>query len=269
MDKIKKQFKDFWTYCKLLKYGANASDKASYRKFFALGIGVVVCVMLILGQLSSSSDTLRTDIFMPFMCGMAIATGIVTSYRPSLLGIAPYTPKQRVVFSYLATLLRGIVITILWLVAMIVIGLVFALLIFIFTGENILVVEDSAERVLSAYGNAHEVLIWVILVFSMYAISHLNSRKARNIAAVCFFAGVEILVLILVNACGFAKLRYELDAGLNDGLRPFFFLGSDVAVTIDYLAHPWVVIVVEAVLSVAAFGASLYASILRYKSGKI
>ena len=57
--------------------------------------------------------------------------------------------------------------------------------------------------------------------------------------------------------------------GTHDGFSPYFFLSSDIAVTIDYLARPWVVIVAEALLCIAAFGASLYASVLRYKSSKI
>ncbi|MDE6690784.1 MAG: hypothetical protein K2K04_02330, partial [Clostridia bacterium] len=117
--------------------------------------------------------------------------------------------------------------------------------------------------------HAHIILTWLILAFSAYAISHLNSKKARNISLICLFVGLEILALVLVNACGFAKQNYDIEIGTNDGLRQAFFLGSDVAVTIDYLAHPWVVIVVEAVLCVAAVAASLYCSVLRYKSSKI
>ncbi len=274
MDKIKKQFKDFWAYCRLLKYGANQTDKTNIRKMIVVMMVAFVCGMIILGQIASSGGALRFTIFPLFLCAMSIATGIVTSsvYRPSLIGVSPYTPKQRIIFSYLATLLRAIIITVIWTLAMIAFILVIALIAFVISGENIFVAEEGAEsvaRVISTYGYVHEVLIWIIFAFSAYAISHLNSKKVRNIVLVCFFVGIEILVLILVNSCGFAKQNYDIATGVNDGVREVFFLGSDVAVTIAYLARPWVVIVVEAVLAVAAIAASVYCSVQRYKSSKI
>lgn len=269
MDKIKKQFKDFWAYYRLLKYGANASDRAAYRKFLLLMIAVGIGIMVIIGQVSSYGDTFSVSMFLPFLCGLSIATGKVTAFRPSLIGVSPYTPKQRIVFSYLATLLRTIVATVIWTVFMIVLMLLLALFVFVLTGENVFVVEDGVEKVISGYGYAHVFLAWLILAFSSYAVSHLNGKKARNISLVCLFVGLEILVLVLVNACGFAKQNYDIEMGTNDGLRQAFFLGCDVATAIDYLAHPWVVIVVEAVLCVAAFAASAYCSVLRYKSSKI
>lgn len=269
MDKIKKQFKDFWAYYRLLKYGANASDRAAYRKFLPLMIAVIIGIMVLIGQVSSTGDTFRFSMFLPFLCGISIATGKVTALRPSLIGVSPYTPKQRIVFSYLATLLRTIVATVMWTVLMIACMLLMALFVFVLTGENIFVVEDGVDRAISGYGYAHVFLAWLVLAFSSYAISHLNGKKARNISLVCLFVGLEILVLVLVNACGFAKQNYDIGMGTNDGLRQAFFLGCDVATTIEYLAHPWVVIVVEAVLCATAFAASVYCSILRYKSSKI
>lgn len=273
MDKIKKQFKDFLTYFRLLKYGANSTDKANYRKFVPLMIAVFFGIMVILGQMSPSY-TLRFTMFLPFLCGTAIATGVVTSpaYQPSLLGVSPYTPRQRIVFSYLATLLRAIIFTLIWTAAMIAIILIIALFAFAFTGENVFVAEEgtgNAVRAISSYGNAHEVLSWAFMIFAAYTISHINSKKVRNIATVCLFVGAEILVLLLVNACGFAEQRYLIETGVNDGVTNAFFFGSEVSVTIDYLAQPWIVIVVEAVLCVAAIAASVYTSVLRYKSSKI
>lgn len=273
MDKIKKQFKDFWTYFRLLRYGANASDKTNYRKFLPMIIVIVVCGFVILGQISAPYS-LRISMFLPFLCGVSIATGKVTSsaFSPSLIGVSPYTPKQRIVFSYLATLLRAIIITVIWTVFMIVIMLLMALIAFVISGENVFVAKESAEsaaREISAYGYAHEFLLWIMCAFSAYAISHLNSKKVRNIAVICFLVGLEILVLILVNACGLAEQEYNIAAGINDGLVRKFWFASEVSVTIGYLAQPWVVIVVEAVLCVAAIAASVYASVMRYKSSKI
>lgn len=269
MNKIKKQFKDFWTYLQLLKYGINASEKMSYRSFLPLLAGFVFGICISVGQLSSSGNYLRISAFLPFMTGMAIVTGITTSYKPSLLGVSPFTPKQRVVFSYIATLVRGIVFTVIWTACMIVVILFFALVAFIISGENILVFEESVLPSTSAYGDAHEALFWVILVFSAYAISHLNGKKARYIALVCFIVGLEIFTLVLVNVCGRAEQMHNIETGVNDGLVQHFFMSSDVSVTIDYLAYPWAVIVVEAVLAAAAFAASLYTSIMRYRSSKI
>ncbi len=272
MDKIKKQFKDFWTYYRLLRYGANASDKSGYKKFIILIMILAFGIIIVMGQISSAGTTLRTSVFLPVLGCSAVATGVVTAYRPSLLNVSPFTPRQRIVFSYLATLLRAIIITVIWTVGMIVLMLFLALIVFVITGENVFVVEESAEnavRAISSYGYAHEILTWILFAFSAYAISHIDSRKVRNIVLVCFFAGLEIAVLILVNACGFAKQNYDIAAGVNQGRVNAFFFGSDVAVTIGYLASPWVVIVVEAVLAVAAIAASLYASVMRYKSSKI
>lgn len=273
MDKIKKQFKDFWAYYRLLRYGANASDRTNYRKFLPMLIVIVACGFIILGQVSAPYS-LRITMFLPFLCGVSIATGKVTSsaFSPSLIGVSPYTPRQRVVFSYLATLLRAIIFTVIWTVFMIAIMLVIALIAFVISGENVFVAEEGAAstaRAISSYGYAYEFLLWIICAFSAYAISHLNSRKVRNIVVICFFVGLEILVLILVNACGLAEQEYKIAAGINDGLVKNFWLASEVSVTIDYLAQPWVVIVVEAVLCVAAIAVSLYASIMRYKSSKI
>lgn len=269
MNKFKKQLKDFRSYFLLLKYGVNASNKLEYRKFFPLLVAVVVCVMLILGQMSSSGDTIMLNTFMPFLCGMAIATGITTSYRPSLIGVAPFTPKQRIVFSYIATILRGILLTLLWAAIMIAVMLFMAFTVFIFTGENTLVFERGDYTPISAYGEAHSALTWIILIFASYAISHLDSRKARIISTVCFFVVAEILVLILVNLCGFAEQWHEIETGANDGLVMEYFIFSDVSRTIDYLAYPWAVIIVEGALALAAFAASLYTSVMRYKSSKI
>lgn len=268
MNKIKKQFKDFWAYMRLLKYGANQSDKTSFRRFLPLIFAVTFGIIIILSHMSID-NSLRVTVFMPFLFGMSVATGIVTSFRPSLIGVAPYTPKQRIVFSYLATLLRAIIATVLWSVIMFVCMLLFALAIFMFTGQNIFTVKNEVYPAISAYGTAHSALVWVILVFAGYAIAHLNSRKARNISAVCVFAGLEILTLVLVNLCGRAEQMHNIATGVNDGLVQPFFISSDVSVTIDYLARPWVVIVVEGVLAAAAFAASLYASVMRYKSSKI
>ena len=269
MNKLKKQFKDFWTYCRLLKYGVNASEKTSVRQYFPFIFGFIVGVCIILGQGSSSGTYFRVSAFMPLMAGVAIATGLTTAYKPSLIGVAPYTPRQRVVFSYISTLVRGIILTVFWTVCMIVVILFFAFVAFIISGENLLVVEESVLPAVGAYGNAHEALFWVILVFAAYAISHLNGKKARYITLVCFFVGLEILTLVLVNLCGRAEQAHLIATGVNDGLVKEFFMSSDVSVTIDYLAHPWAVIVVEGVLAAAAFAASLYASIMRYKSSKI
>lgn len=269
MDKIKKQFKDFWTYFRLLKYGVNASDRTKFRRYIFLIIAVAICSVIILSQVSM--DGFSAVIYLPvFICGLAVSTGVVTAFRPSLIGVAPYTPKQRIVFSYLATLLRGIIAAILWAAIIITFMLVIALFVFIFTGTSVFVEdEESVTRIVGAYGRAHEVLFWVFLCFSAYAIAHIDGKKARNITLICFFVGLEILVLILVNYCGFAKQSYEIAMGTNNGLKGYFFLGSDVAVNIAYLAKPWVVIVVEAVLAVAAFAASLLTSFLRYRSSKI
>ncbi|MCM1437845.1 MAG: hypothetical protein NC131_01350 [Roseburia sp.] len=270
MDKIKKQFKDFWAYYRLLRYGANSSNKGEYKRILPLGFIFAIGIVNIIPQITVSIYS--ANIFV-FLCIMAVSTGLVTSYRPSLIGVSPFTPRQRVIFSYLATLIRAIVITVIWMAFLAAITLLIALIAFVFSGENIFITEESAPhvaaRVVCACGRAHEVLFWLILAFSMYAISHLNSNKARIISAVCFFVGLEILALGLVNACEFARQGYDIASGINDGLIESFFLFSDVPVTVEYLAHPWVVPVVEACLTAAAFAASLYTSVMRYKSGKI
>ncbi|MDE6690785.1 MAG: hypothetical protein K2K04_02335, partial [Clostridia bacterium] len=154
MDKIKKQFKDFWAYYRLLRYGANASDRAAYRKFLPLILVIVIGAMIIVTQVSSSGDTFRFSMFLPFLCGMSIATGKVTAFRPSLIGVSPYTPKQRIAFSYIATLIRTVIATVIWTVFMIVLMLLLALVVFVLTGENVFVAEEITEKVISGYGHA-------------------------------------------------------------------------------------------------------------------
>ena len=231
--------------------------------------GFLIACFIVAGQMSHGDNYITFSLLMPFMAMSAIATGITTSIRPSLLGVAPFTPRQRVVFSYLATAIRSVVFCVICTAA-ITVGLLFvALVAFIISGENMLVVTDSLLPTPGAYGLAHDALYWIILIFSAYAIAHINGNKARNITTAIFVAVAEALTLALVNVCGHAEQAHNIATGVNDGLLQNFFMSSDVSTTIDYLAHPWAVILVESMLAAAAIGASLFFSIKRYKSSKI
>ena len=259
MNKIKKQFKDFISYYKLCKYGANISEEETVISY----IPVILCIIAsmtsmlmqfyvktyIEGYVSLSFEV----IFIVCASGAAMNIGMVTRPKSSLISVAPFTPKQRIVFSYLAALVKAVVLFVLSfaaiLLAVFIGGCIFSVVegSFVFGGDM-----SGCVDYTSRYTPVFYFLSCVIFFFAYFAICNINRAKYRNIAAVCFAVGMIILSTVLVNV-------YEHGAKLI----------TEINYCLDGLKYPWIVFVVQSVLAVGAIVASVFATIKRFKSSKI
>ncbi|MDE7087800.1 MAG: hypothetical protein K2O67_06375 [Clostridia bacterium] len=270
MNKIKKQFKDFWLYFRLTKYGVNLSDGETVKRYIPVLMGVIAGIFvafiqfLITKNQSGISFTFGV-MFLPFACGSAIGSGMATCQKPSLIAAAPFTPKQRMVFSYLATLLRAVIIYVIAMAAFLLVILVAGCLISIAVGEWVLVIDSGfiSEFVApTPYEVAFRFLFCAFYFFSYLAICNTDRAKYRNIATACFFFGVLILSTVLTNVCGYAMQSFS-------SFRQYFFFSIDMAEGLNALTHPWIVILVLSILTAGSIAASVFTTIKRFKSSDI
>lgn len=268
MNKIKSQFKSFWAYFRLTRYGVPNDANAGLRQNIFLLLGAIATVLAVMFQTSIGENFFIFDFSVAFFVGAAVGVGIATSVKPSLLSVAPFSPKQRVIFSYLSAVLTGIITFVFYVVALLLFGLVIAFFAYVSTGTNIFLYEDEEVMMTgSGWYKAFSVLYSVYMFFTAYAIANINRKKYRNIATVVWFAVTEILTLVLINCCADAYYRNVFpDSGVRrNRIVTFMFLYEEY----DYLAHPWVPVLIIGVITAIAIGLSIWLSIRRHRSGKV
>lgn len=260
MNAILKQFKDFWLYFRMYSITSNKdSGRQLFKQRVYFFIVVIISVTMLVSQVGSRPNGVSYNMFIAFLCGSAFGAGYVTAIRPSLLSVSPYSPRQRIIFNYLSSLLYAIIASILYTVLMILFMLVVALIAFLVTGENIFVVEEEITTV-SNWFNGFEVFFALYLYFSIYAISYIERRRNRNIVATVWFVVTEALTLLLINSVNRAWY------GNGDIVPSFVFGGADVPARMGALACPWVPLLIAGILTLLAFAASLYLSYRRHRS---
>lgn len=262
--KIKKQFKDFLLYYKLTKVGANASDGSVFKSNAVLFFSViVVCAFtFILFLINTESDVISISgfvYFIPFASGAAIGSGMLTTIKPSMLSVSPFTPRQRVVFCYLAAIVRAIALFLFSLVCVIIALLLIGCISSLVEGRWVFVAEldGVVEYDTSVYESMFMLLLGIIFFFSFLAIGHMDNMKHRNISAILFVAVTLTLSLIVVNICGDAMgyTSFRFGINLTDGFNA--------------MRAPWAVLIVEAVFAALAIAASVFFVRKRFASTEI
>lgn len=254
MKAIKRQFVDFFNYFRMMSRGVNNNNNR--QKIGRMIFIYIVYFVLAAFILAQTCDIV--NFFYGAFIGSVISMSIVTYIQPSALAIAPFSPRQRVVFNFLCTFLLGLFYAVLITIFSIILILIMALFLFLITGENLLVFEESIASGYPAYGEAYNALLGTFMYFAIYAVCYIRSKRARVISGVALLVGLEIFSLIMVNLCG----RYEYSFYS-------FQIYSDVARNITALAHPWIPILILSLFSALAIAASVALTIRRFKSDKI
>lgn len=254
MNKIKKQFKDFWAYFRFYRFGANSAEAGKkFKKIIVALITLIIGVIILFVQLN-----MNLDFIIGVMLGVALATGLITSIRPSALSVAPFSPKQRMIFSLLSGLLLGVYICAIYLaVIWVLIGFI-ALIEYCVTGLNMF---EGFTYVtpLPAYGVAFNILFVTLMFFGTYAIFHLERRRNINIAEILFVIGLIVFTSIVQSACESAI------AAQSGNIMWWSYPARDIV----YLYAPWVVILLLGIFNALAIAASVFLTIRRYKSDNI
>lgn len=263
MEKIKKQFKDFWQYFCLMQRGAGTSESGRrIRKYIPAFI--LVCIALIL---TSSQMGLNFTVFEGVIIGAAMGVGITTAVKPSALSVAPFSPKQRMVFSFLSALLIAL-IALLFIIAISAVFLLFiAFLVFCIDGENMFVSSMPTETY-SAFGYAFSILTFALFFFATYAIFHLERKRNVTLASVALLVIMEILTLVMTNLCGNAPYAPGEITTLPV-IEYHFCAYADVRTYIANLHAPWAPILVLGIMNALAIAASIILTVRRYKSDKV
>ena len=262
MEKIKKQCKAFWNYFRLMRCGANNADTTkSMRRWMPALIITLIGLMTVFAQ-----TFIEISFYAEWFIAAAIITGVTTSMRPSALSVAPFSPKQRIVFSFLSTLLMALIITVIIFIVQLVFFCIIAFIAFCVDGENLFAMGETAESY-SAYGNAFILLMLTLFFFAAYAIFHLEKGRNITIASIVFFAVMEIFTLIMTNVCGNAWIQDAI--GIPENSYYQFYGAANVPAIIGELAQPWVPILVLCIANVLAIAAAVLLTIRRFKSDKI
>ncbi len=268
---LKKQFKDFCLYMRLTKHGVKANS-AVFKEYTPLILCLAAVVLASMIEYSSanltdSGYTLSASIFsLPWFCGSAIGMSICLAHRTSALGVSPFSPKQRVVFTYLAIIIKAIVAYVLILALYIVITLLFSVLVWVFIGltqgewaDFPFVVEESVPRAYSHYAAAFECLYSLFITFAFHAIANIKAFKHRTVISVIAFAGVIVFNCVVANVC--------CNAAADGAIK--YFTCANLHNTVESLSCPWVLILIMALLSAAAIAASVYLTVKRLKSSAV
>ena len=256
---LKRQLKEFWAYHRLTNYStATTIDKGFVRSdalfFVAMTIGFVIFCF----QFNIVSGALIIELFPIMILLVGISMGISTRNKTALVNVAPFTPRQRVVFSVLVTLFRAVVACVMVLVVSVIFVLIVALIAYLATGENIFATSEEIVK-LSAYQNWLSVLFYAFLICSAFALSHINKSRSRTIATAVYLA-VTFLLLIIANSVigtivvgGAFKVRVV--ANLLDWVND--------------LAHPWILVLIMSILTALSLASAIYFLIARHKSSKL
>lgn len=253
MNGIKKWFKDFWLFARLNNIGANYvyREKGWTWIYFLLFISTEFIFL----QFGTS---LFGIVLMPMIIAYFIGVAICT--KPSLLNVAPFTPKQRVAYSYLLGLAESLAFFIAMAIIANIVFAISAFVTYLSNGTNIYLTEYMNEKS-SAIIMGILVLCTFYISFAVFALVGFKKGKARTVATISFIAINEAIVLIFVNVC--AKIKYGGDAA--------FRLSMNVVDMIETgsLPNVWIIFVVLGVLTVATFALSLILMIKRNSYGKV
>ncbi len=255
MNAIKRQFVDFFNYMRLSRCGVNANaSRQKISRNIILYILFFVVIAFVLSQTTSG-----VDFIFGAMIGGFLGASLRASIKPSAMSVAPFTPKQRMIFSFLSSVIIGLFYAFLILIVSIIMVLFMALVLFLITGENLLVFEASVtQEFYSAYGYAYEMLLAVFVYFALYAISNLTNNRARIISGVSLILTLETFSLIMANVCG--NFEYSFYS---------FRIYCDVAENITTLSMPWIPILILSIASALAIAAAVAITIMRYKTDKV
>lgn len=260
MNKVKKQFKDFWSFYRLTNYGWNT--RGNLREMITPLIIIVACMFLSFIHFSNAQA------YPIIFCGCMIAwyAGRSTYDRTSLLAVAPFTPAQRCVFTVFTMILNMVFFLAGVTVGSIVVILIAALLVFMFTGENAFVIESTTETLekvpVSSVGVWLITIMGLAVLFAAFALTHIDDKKLRNGASLVFLVIFEIISLIIVNVCGFDDQR-------GSGVIQRFFFNSPVLYTAHSLKYPWALLTLAGVFAGAMLIAAVWFLIKRHKSTKL
>ncbi len=261
MDKIKKQFKDFWQYFKLVERGAGTSETGKrFRGYIPSLLIMIFAVIVLFAQMG-----LDLPLFAGVLMGAAMGIGISTAIKPSALSVAPFSPKQRMVFSFLSTLLAALIAFLFIVAISAVFLLIIAFIDFCIYGENMFSTFPSSVPY-SAYGNAFGVLVFTLFFFAAYAIFHLERKRNVVITSVIFFVLMEVFALVMTNLC--INAVPEVHPMMYNSASSFSAY-ADVRRLITCLSLPWLPILFLCIFNVAAIAASVIMSVRRYKSDKV
>lgn len=265
MQAIKKQFKDFWLYFRCFNKGISSTSNSSSAMWFKengfMLFALIVSVIFFTVHLNGSLNTFTFNIPMAFLAGAAFGVGASARIKPSLMSVAPFSPKQRVVFSYLSAELMAIICMVFYTLFIILIMCIIALLAFVFSGENIFVISENVTHTSANFDLF--VLFYMLYVWaSVYAISHIKRRKYRNIAMAVWAVVTEALLLLFVNICNSLFLK-------QSGAAYEFAFMVELNDAINSLALPWLPALIMSLLALAAFAVSLVTSIRFYRSSDI
>ena len=263
MEKIKKQFIAFWQYFRLLQRGAGNMEAGRRLRKYLLPF-ILVCVMIVV---TSSQMNLDFTIFEGVIIGAGMGVGITTAIKPSALSVAPFSPRQRMVFTFLSALLIALMAFAFIFAFTTLFVLIIAFIAFCVDGTNIFASASSAETY-SAYGHAFSILTFAFFFFVTYAIFHLERKRNVAIASAVLLAVMEIFTLVMTNLCGNAE--YPPFEATILPVSKFHFCGyADVRARIVNLYAPWAPILVLAIMNALAIAAAVFLTIRRFKSDKV
>ncbi len=259
MEKIKKQFKDFWQYFRLIQRGAGTAEAGRHMRGYIPAFIIIIIALI----LTSTQMGLPFTVIHGVFIGSAMGVGITTAVKPSALSVAPFSPKQRVVFTFFSTLLMAVIASLFILAISMVFVLFIAFIAFCVDGENMFESALQAENI-SAYGYSFGILVFALVFFATYAIFHLERKRNVAIASAVFLAVMVIFTLVMTNLCGNAMEMYY-------NPKPDFKFASyaNVPDLIDYLSLPWLPILILGIMNALAIVASIFLSIKRFKSDKV
>lgn len=255
MKYIKGQIKDFWHYFKLY-YRVRQTSSGKFRNEVYAFIALIFAIFIFYVQVNIGLNSFAINFFTAILCGSAFGMGMVARTKPSTLSVAPFSPKQRVVFAYLTAILNAIIYSLIFIAIMTVCMLLMALIAFLASGENVFVVSEEGVLDASKWSEMFYSLFELYLFFSIYAISHIERQRHRNIAITVWFVVSEALMLVLVNAI----FRATYPGTMH------FVMFTAFATYIDNLANPWVPSLVVGILAAIAFIASVFISYRRHRS---
>ena len=258
MNKIKKQFKDFWNFYRLLNYGYNVRE--SNRSMGVCYLIAALCAVASMLHFGSASFSILV-VFLVIVWSVGRATFDKTSF----ISLSPFTPAQRVAFTYLTILFSAVLFAVLIAAVTLVLISVIALIVFCIDGSNFFVTEKIFAKfgaLTFTTGGGILALTYAILALSTLALVHIDNKKIRNIVSVSFGVSYEVMLLIIANVCGFAAQRGQ---GV---IKPFFFM-VNLYEAADKLNYPWITFTVLGALSAAAFGVALWLVIKRFGSTKL
>ena len=255
MKAFKQQIKDFFNFYRLTWRGINYKERATagYGPIYAMIFALIILCTIQIGD--------GGEFFMFFAALAAGLVGAATSVRPSLLSVAPFTDRQRIIFSFLSAVVNAIIFYLCLVLFVGFVVLFVAFMVFCMTGENVFVFGLDTPEIEVFYGSPYYDGFYFLLVafffFATLAITMIDKRKLRNTVGGCFVGGMEVFFLIIVNICG--------NVGRE---KPTFFFFDQIEYSMAYLSAPWALLVVMGVMLAVAIFFAVFLTIKRFKRRK-